>query len=192
GFEYDECADLALAWGLNWSTVETDEMANAAYRQNDANRCYHCKAALADAVEPIARVSDATLVLGVNVDDLGDHRPGQEAARERGARFPLVEAGLTKALVRQVSRDLGLRTADKPAAACLASRIPYGTPVSVGVLAEVERAERGLRGLGFRDRRVRHYRDMARLEVPREEHPAVLDQGDEVSAAGGAAGYGYG
>lgn len=191
GFEYDECADLARAWGLDWSTVETDEMANAAYRINDADRCYHCKAALSEAIEPIARTADATVLLGVNVDDLGDHRPGQRAARERGARFPLVEAGLTKALVRQVSRDLGLRTADKPAAACLASRIPYGTPVSIGVLAEVERAERGLRDLGFRDLRVRHYREIARIEVPTDRFPAVLERRDEIVGAVKAAGYRY-
>lgn len=191
GFEHEDCADLAREWGLNWTTVETDEMANAAYRINDADRCYHCKAALADAIEPIARMADATVVLGVNVDDLGDHRPGQRAAKERGARFPLVEAGLTKDLVREVSRLLGLRTADKPAAACLASRIPYGTTVSIGVLAEVERAERGLRDLGFLDLRVRHYRETARIELPVERFAEVLARRDEVIEVVKAAGYRY-
>lgn len=191
GFEHDDCAILAQEWGLNWTTVETDEMANAAYRINDADRCYHCKAALADAIEPIARMANATVMLGVNVDDLGDHRPGQRAAEERGARFPLVEAGITKALVREVSRLLGLRTADKPAAACLASRIPYGTPVSVGVLAEVERAERGLRTLGFVDLRVRHYREIARIELPVERFTEVLARRDEVIDVVKAAGYRY-
>lgn len=191
GLEHDDCAALAREWGLNWSTVETDEMANAAYRINDADRCYHCKAALAEAIEPIARVADATVVLGVNVDDLGDHRPGQRAAAERGARFPLVEAGFTKELIREVSRRLGLRTADKPAAACLASRIPYGTPVSVGVLREVEIAERGLRSLGFDDVRVRHYREIARIEVPADRFAEVLDRVEEIVAVVKAAGYRY-
>ena len=106
------------------------------------------------------------MVLGVNLDDLGDHRPGQRAAAEAGAVFPLVEAGFTKAMVRAASRYLGLRTWDKPAAACLASRVPYGTAVTVDVLSRVERAEAALKGLGFADLRVRHYDDTARLEVP--------------------------
>src|ERR1035438_5423282 len=102
------------------------------------------------------RGSDAHIALGVNLDDLSDHRPGQAAARDRGAIFPLVDAGFTKADVREISRSLGLRTWDKPAAACLASRLPYGTPVSLGVLGAVERAEAGLARLGFRSSRVRH------------------------------------
>ena len=105
-------------------------MENAAYRVNDANRCAHCKDALMDALEPIATGEQATMTLGVNVDDLGDHRPGIDAARRRGARFPLVDAGFTKAAVRAAARELGLATWDKPAAPCLASRLPYGTPVS--------------------------------------------------------------
>jgi len=191
GAERDDCAALAEEWGLRWSTVETTEMEDAAYRRNDALRCYHCKAALGDALEPIAREAEATVVLGVNLDDLGDHRPGQQAAAERGARFPLVEAGFTKELVREVSRRLGLRTADKPAAACLASRIPYGTPVTLGVLREVEAAERGLRGLGFDDLRVRHLRDTARIEVPLDRLAEVVARRTEVVAAVHAAGYRY-
>src|SRR5207244_2536289 len=115
---------------------------------------------------PIAAAAGATVVLGVNLDDLGDHRPGQEAAARRGARFPMVDAGLTKADIRAASRALGLRTWDKPAAACLSSRIPYGTPVTLGTLRSVERAEDGLRALGLRSLRVRHYGDTARIEVP--------------------------
>src|SRR5690606_8046217 len=114
------------------------------------------------------------VALGVNVDDLGDHRPGQAAASARGAVFPLVEAGFTKADVRVHSRALGLETWDRPAAACLASRLPYGTPVSLGVLATVERAEAGLRRLGFDDLRVRHYGDLARIEVPVDRLPDVV------------------
>ena len=193
GDEHDDCASLAAEWGLAWRTVATDEMANAAYRENDGLRCYHCKVALMDALTPLLAVvaDDATVVLGVNVDDLGDHRPGQQAAAERGARFPLVEAGFTKADVREWSRRLGLRTWDKPAAACLASRLPYGTQVSIGVLSQVERAERSLRRLGFAELRVRHYDDTARIEVPLADLAAVLEQREQVVAAVRAAGYQY-
>ena len=128
-------------------------------------------------------------MLGVNLDDLGDHRPGQRAAAERGRRFPLVEAGFTKADVRAWSQELGLSTWDKPAAACLASRLPYGTAVTLGRLASVERAEAGLRALGFADLRVRHHGDVARIEVPELDLDAVLAKRDEVVAAVQAAGY---
>jgi len=190
-FEHDDCARLASEWGLNWLQVETAEMQNAAYRRNDADRCFWCKDALMDALEPIASERDAVVVLGVNIDDLGDHRPGQRAAAERGARFPLVEAGFTKSELRDASHRLGLSTWDKPAAACLASRLPYGTPVEIGVLASVETAERGLRALGFRDVRVRHYRELARVEVPVADLAALLRVRDQVVDAVKAAGYRY-
>ncbi len=191
GFEEDDCRALAAEWGLHWSEVTTDEMANAAYRRNDGDRCYWCKDALMDALEPLAAERGATVLLGVNVDDLGDHRPGQQAAAARGAEFPLVDAGFTKADVRVASRRLGLRTWDKPAAACLASRVPYGTPVDLGVLDTVERAETALRMLGFEDLRVRHYKDMARIEVPIDALPAIVEQRAAVVAAVHAAGYRY-
>ena len=140
-------------------------MERAAYRVNDTDRCFHCKAELMDVVGPIAAAERAIVVLGVNVDDLGDHRPGQKAAEEAGAVFPLVTAGFTKADVRAASRQLGLRTWDKPAAACLASRIPYGTEVTVGLLGRIDRAEAALHGLGLRQVRVRHYDETARIEV---------------------------
>ena len=108
GAELDDCRSLAAEWGLRWSTVETDEMANAAYRVNDGDRCFWCKDALMDVVAPMAEAAGATVVLGVNVDDLGDHRPGQQAASSRGASFPMVDAGLTKADVRDLSRRLGM------------------------------------------------------------------------------------
>lgn len=191
GDEHDDCRALAAEWSLRWRAVATDEMANAAYRRNDGDRCFHCKDALMDAVEPLAVELDATVVLGVNLDDLDDHRPGQQAAAGRGARFPLVEAGFTKDDVRRVSRELGLRTWDKPAAACLASRLPYGTPVTLRRLGAVERAERGLRALGFTDLRVRHGDDTARLEVPIATFGAVLEQRDAVVAAVKSGGYRY-
>jgi uncharacterized protein len=189
--ELDDCRSLAGEWGLRWREVFTDEMANAAYRVNDAERCYHCKSGLLDALVPLAAAENSTVVLGVNVDDLGDHRPGQRAAVERGARFPLVESGFTKDEVRRASRHLGLRTWDKPAAACLASRLPYGTPVTLGTLTTVARAESGLRALGFRQLRVRHYGDLARLEVDTDEMARVVELRHEVVAAVRDAGYSY-
>jgi uncharacterized protein len=191
GDEERDCRALAEEWGLRWTPVRTAEMERAAYRANDVDRCYHCKAELMDVVSPIAQAEAATVVLGVNVDDLGDHRPGQRAALERGAVFPLVEAGFTKADVREASRALGLRTSDKPAAACLASRIPYGTPVSVEVLSRVDRAEAALRRLGFGQVRVRHYGEIARLELDLAELALALERRAEVVAAVRAAGYRY-
>ncbi|MFV0306193.1 MAG: ATP-dependent sacrificial sulfur transferase LarE [Desertimonas sp.] len=183
--EHADCAALAKEWGLEWSCVETDEMANAAYRTNDPDRCYHCKAELMSALSPVAAAAgEATVVLGVNVDDLSDHRPGQRAAREAGARFPLVEAGFTKVEVRAASRRLGLRTWDKPAAACLASRVPHGTEVTVAVLGRIERAEAALRGLGVGgDLRVRHHGDSARIEVDGAGLGVVMSRRDDVVAA---------
>jgi uncharacterized protein len=170
GVEEADCRSLADEWNLRWLGVPTSEMQDAAYVANGPDRCARCKTALMDAVGPLAATEGATVVLGVNVSDLGDHRPGQAAAAAAGAAFPLVEAGFTKDDIRHWSRRLGLRTWDKPAAACLASRLPYGTPVTLGRLAAVEAAESALRALGFGQLRVRHHGDAARLEV----EPAVL------------------
>jgi uncharacterized protein len=191
GEERAACRTLAAEWGLRWVEVETDEMASAAYRANAGDRCFWCKDALMDVLVPLAEEASATVLLGVNVDDLGDHRPGQEAARARGARFPLVDAGLTKDDVRAAARSLGLEVWDKPAAPCLASRVPYGIEVSVGVLGQVERAEAALRRLGFGDLRVRHLEGTARLEVPLADLDRVLALRAEVVDAVRAAGYRY-
>ena len=189
GLELDDCRSLAGEWGLTWEQVATTEMENAAYRRNDTDRCFWCKDALMDAIGPLVAASGATVALGVNVDDLDDHRPGQQAASSRGAVFPLVEAGFTKDDVRRVSRSLGLRTWDKPAAPCLASRLPYGIPVSLGRLRSVEQAEAALRGLGFDVLRVRHHGELARVEVPVERLADVLAARDAVTEAVRAAGY---
>jgi len=195
GEELDDCAALADEWGLRWSAVETDEMARAAYRRNDLDRCFHCKAELMDVLAPVAEAEAAHIVLGVNLDDvdpaLGDHRPGQRAATEAGASFPLVTALFTKAEVRAASRQLGLRTWDKPAAACLASRVPYGTEVSVAVLSRVERAEAVLRELGFTQVRVRHYEDAARIEVDLADLARVLAAREAIVDGVRSAGYRY-
>jgi uncharacterized protein len=188
GREHDDCRALAGEWGLTWREVETTEMANADYRVNDTDRCFWCKDALMDAVEPLLGPG-AIVALGVNVDDLDDHRPGQEAARRRGAVFPLVEAGFTKEDVRRASRRLGLRTWDKPAAPCLASRLPYGVPVTVGRLRSVEQAEAALHALGFPELRVRHHDEVARIEVPADRLDDVIAQRDAVVAAVTTAGY---
>jgi uncharacterized protein len=195
--ELADCRSLAAEWGLRYEEVRTDELADPAYTANDGSRCYHCKASLMEALGPVtararaAHGGGATVVLGVNLDDLGDHRPGQLGAAERGALFPLVTAGFTKAGVRAWSKLLGLRTWDKPAAACLASRVPYGTPVTVGTLRSVADAESGLRRLGFAQLRVRHYGDTARIEVPPADLAAVVTRRVDVTAVVHAAGYRY-
>jgi pyridinium-3,5-biscarboxylic acid mononucleotide sulfurtransferase len=189
--ELADCRMLSADWGLRWVGVDTDELANPAYAANDGDRCYHCKAELIEVLSPLAAAEAATVVLGVNVDDLGEHRPGQQAAAERGAVFPLVDAAFTKADVRRLSRDLGLVTWDKPAAACLASRVPYGTPVTLGTLHSVAVAEESLRRLGFSPLRVRHYGDLARIELSVEDLPCAVARRDEIVAAVRAAGYTY-
>lgn len=185
--ERQDCEALAKEWGLNWTAVETDELADPAYSTNDGERCYHCKTSLMDVLAGLP----GTPVLGVNLDDLGDHRPGQRAAAERGAVFPLVDAGFTKADVRAASKELGLRTWDKPAAACLASRVPYGTEVTLGVLTSVAQAESALRALGFRQVRVRHYGDLARIEVEADDIELAATKKEDVAAAVKQAGYRY-
>ena len=191
GAERDDCAALAEEWRLRWTPVVTREMERAAYRLNDGDRCFHCKAELMDVLAPIAAADGATIVLGVNVDDLGEHRPGQRAAAAAGAAFPLVDAGFTKRAVREASRRLGLRTWDKPAAACLASRVPYGSEVSVPILGRIERAEAALHSLGFAQCRVRHYDDTARIEIDLDALPRLLAARQDVVAAVRAAGYRY-
>jgi uncharacterized protein len=191
GSEEAECRALAAEWGLRWVGVETTEMQDAAYVANGPDRCARCKTALMDAVGPLAAAEGATVVLGVNVSDLGDHRPGQTAAASAGARFPLVEAGFTKDDIRHWSRALGLRTWDKPAAACLASRLPYGTPVTLGRLMAVEQAEAALHALGFAQLRVRHHGEAARLEVEPEMLADVVARRAEVVDAVRGAGFAY-
>jgi uncharacterized protein len=189
--ELEDCRQLADEWGLRWAGVDTHELDRPDYVANGADRCYHCKAELMDVLLPMASTEGAQVVLGVNVDDLGDHRPGQQAATERGARFPLVDAGFTKADVRAVSRHLGLRTWDKAAAACLASRLPYGTPVTVGRLGSVAQAEEALRALGFGQLRVRHYGELARVEIETDQLATAVARRDDMISAVRAAGYRY-
>jgi pyridinium-3,5-biscarboxylic acid mononucleotide sulfurtransferase len=189
--EAEDCQALAAEWDLRWVGVPTDEMHDPAYVANGADRCARCKTALMDVLGPLAEAESAQVVLGVNVSDLGDHRPGQAAAAAAGATFPLVQAGFTKDDIRQVSKSLGLRTWDKPAAACLASRLPYGTPVTLGRLEAVDRAEAALRSLGFGQLRVRHEGTCARLEFELHDLPEVLARREDVVAAVRAVGFSF-
>jgi uncharacterized protein len=163
------------------------------YRKNSPERCYFCKSELFDRLLDLCRERGlANVVDGTNADDAGDHRPGARAAAERGVRSPLREAGLTKAEIRELSREVyDLPTWDKPELACLASRIPYGTPVTPERLASIERAEAGLRELGFRVLRVRHHGEVARIELGPEELDRALDHRvrERIVAAVRAAGY---
>jgi uncharacterized protein len=155
--------------------VETQELENPAYVRNDAMRCFHCKDELFTVLERYreARGFDA-IAYGVNADDEGDFRPGQQAARQHHVLTPLVEAGLTKAEIRELARGADLRVWDKPASACLSSRLEYGRAVTPEALSVIERGEDALRGLGFRQFRVRHHGDIVRIEIAREELPRAL------------------
>jgi uncharacterized protein len=150
--------------------VRTHEVDNPDYARNPVNRCFFCKEELFTTLEPVARREGRQwLVYGANMDDLGDHRPGMQSAKERGVRAPLIEAGLTKAEIRELSRALGLRTWDKPSFACLSSRFQYGDRITPEKLRQIDAAEEYLRSLGFRQFRVRHHDRLARLELPLEE-----------------------
>ena len=189
--ELDSCRRLARQWGIAWTSVETHELDDERYVANQGDRCYWCKSALMDQLGPLAASRRATVALGVNVDDLGDHRPGQEAAAARGARFPLVDAGLTKADIRWLANQWGLEVWDRPAMPCLSSRLPYGTPVSVPLLSRIDRAELALRRLGFRDVRVRHYDDTARIELPPADLGRAVELAAQIVGDVQAAGYRY-
>jgi uncharacterized protein len=176
--ELDEARRLAARIGLPHRVVRTRELENPAYAENPPNRCFFCKEELFTRLAPIAAEAGfAHLVYGATVDDLGDHRPGMVSARERGVKAPLIDAGLGKADVRALSRAAGLPTWDKPAMACLSSRFPYGTRITAEKLRQVDAAEAFLRGLGFREFRVRHHGDLARLEIARGEMARLWDEG---------------
>ena len=166
--------DMAARFGFAHRMLETHELANELYARNEADRCYHCKSELFRQLVPLARAEGfAHVAYGLIVDDLSDYRPGHRAAAEAGVRAPLADAGFTKEDVRALSREVGLPTADLPASPCLASRLPYGTPVTGEALARVDRAEAALRALGFRELRVRHLGDGARVEIAPAELPRL-------------------
>ena len=155
--------------------IQTQEMERPEYVRNDAGRCFHCKDELFQVMERFALEHDfSSIAYGVNVDDQGDFRPGQAAAGKHNVAAPLLEAGLTKADVRELARRSGLRVWDKPASACLSSRIEYGRPVTSEALSAVERGEEALRALGFKQVRVRHHGEIARIEIARDELESAL------------------
>ena len=155
--------------------LETQELDNPAYVRNDASRCFHCKDELFTVLERYREAHGFNAIAyGVNADDQGDFRPGQQAARQHHVAAPLLDAGLTKADIRELARQASLRVWDKPASACLASRVEYGRPVTPETLNVIERGEDALRALGFRQFRVRHHGDIVRIEISREELPRAL------------------
>lgn len=161
---------VELGLGERHIIVESHELARPGFSQNPTDRCYLCKSELLDIAAPLAaRIGAHAILLGTNTDDLGDHRPGLTAAAERGAHSPMVEAGLTKTEVRELSKALGLRTWNKPQLACLSSRFPYGTEITPERLERVDRFEEALRGLGFGQLRVRYHDSIARLELEPSE-----------------------
>jgi len=174
--EVEEARSLCAEMGCRLEVVESHELERPGFAENPVDRCYHCKTELLGLARPVAdRLGLAEVLVGTNVDDLGDYRPGLQAARERGARQPMVEAGLSKAEIREASRELGLRTWDKPQLACLSSRFPYGTRITPERLRQVDGFEEDLRALGFRQLRVRFHEQLARLELEPEALPRALE-----------------
>ena len=170
-----DAAEFARECGFRHEFIETREFDNPEYIKNDANRCFHCKDELFTRLEEMAQERGfINIVYGVNVDDLGDYRPGQNAAKMHQVKAPLVEAGLSKAEIRELSRMAGLSTWDRPAAACLSSRIPYGTPVSKENIKTVEQGEEAIKALGFHQFRVRFHGELVRIEIAKEEMPRAL------------------
>nr|HMN28181.1 ATP-dependent sacrificial sulfur transferase LarE [Caldilineaceae bacterium] len=179
--EMRDAVKLAETLGIPFRLVETEEYLDENYAANPTNRCYFCKSELHDQLKTIALVEGWNVVLdGNNVSDLGDYRPGMEAARERAVRSPLIEAGISKADVRELARHLGLPVWDKPAMACLSSRVPHGTPITPALLRQIETAEDVLVALGFRQFRVRHHGEIARIELPSEDFAAAISHHAEL------------
>jgi pyridinium-3,5-biscarboxylic acid mononucleotide sulfurtransferase len=173
--ERQAAIELGKDLGVKHEVVESNELERPGFASNPTNRCYHCKTELLEIAQPTAqRLGLQAVLLGTNLDDLGDHRPGLDAARERGAKQPMVEAGLSKAEVRRLSQQLGLPTWDKPQLACLSSRFPYGTEITPERLEQVDGFEDGLRRLGFRQLRVRYHGDVARLELEESALPEAM------------------
>src|SRR3989475_867964 len=176
--ELEEARRLGVLLDMRHVIVRTEELQNPDYARNPVNRCFFCKEELFAKLAPIAqREGCRTLVYGANMDDLGDHRPGMKAAHERGVKAPLIEAELWKAEIRDLSRELGLPTWDKPSFACLSSRFQYGDGITAEKLRQVDAAEEFVRSLGFRQFRVRHHDPLGRLEIAREEMARAWEAG---------------
>ena len=175
--EFETARELARQIGVRHEVIVSEELKDPNFAKNPADRCYHCKMELFCKLKEVADRYGAKYILyGANYDDTGDFRPGMQAADEVGARAPLKEVGMTKDQIRWFSKDLGLPTWDKPATACLSSRFPYGTEITEKKLRTVGQAEQFLRSLGFRQLRVRHHDQIARIEVPEEDIPRLLQE----------------
>jgi len=185
--ELDGAEHVAAAVGIAHETIATDELAREGYRRNGPDRCYFCKTELYDTLAQLA--DDRVVLSGANADDAGDWRPGLRAAAEHGVRHPLLELGVTKAQVRELAHHLRLPSANKPASPCLASRIPYGTAVDPDTLAQIDRAERAVKALGFPVLRVRHHGPLGRVEIAEDDLLRALAVEPEIAQAVKAAGY---
>lgn len=188
--EMQEARELAEELGVEHILARTEELTDPRYAQNSHQRCFFCKSELYGRLNSIREERGFDLIIdGTNADDMGDHRPGLRAARDLGVRSPMEEIWMTKSEIRQISNALGLRTWDKPAFACLSSRFPYGTPITVEKLRQVAEAERVLRQLGFRGFRVRHHDSIARIEVSPDDFPAILEHHEKIVDGIKATGY---
>ncbi|MEC7913766.1 MAG: ATP-dependent sacrificial sulfur transferase LarE [Chloroflexota bacterium] len=192
--ELEGAIGLATDLGIHYQIIETKETEREDYQANNPNRCFFCKDELYSHLVKYADTQGyAVITNGTNVDDLGDYRPGLEAAKQYGVRSPLVEANLTKQDIRDLSKKMGLPTWDKPAQACLSSRIPYGTMVTVEALTRIAKAEHFLRSKGFKQLRVRHHDTIARIEIEPKDFLALLDDSvrDEITEYFKSIGYSY-
>ena len=188
--EIEEARQLARELGVRHMAIRTEELTDPRYASNSHQRCFFCKQELYSKLRALADAAGfAAVIDGTNADDLADYRPGLRAARQFGVYHPLAEVGLTKREIRELSRRFGLHTWDKPAYACLSSRFPYGTPITVEKLRQVAAAERALRELGFRAFRVRHHDQIARLELHPEDFLRALELRDEIVTRLRAVGY---
>ena len=190
----EQACEFARSLGMGLHVVATTELDKPEYARNDANRCFHCKDELFAAMETLGgKLGFASIAYGMNADDTRDYRPGQRAAEQHAVLAPLAEVGLTKMEVRALSKAAGYPLWDRPAAPCLSSRVEYGRPVPREVLEQVEKGEESLRQLGFRELRVRHHGELARVEIARTELPRALtmEMLDAITAALKQAGFQY-
>jgi uncharacterized protein len=188
--ELASATDVARQVGANLRMVRTEEHLDPRYAANPGNRCYFCKSELYSRLKAVAEGEGfAVIIDGNNASDVGDDRPGWLAGRERGIRSPLAELGITKEQVRALAKELGLPVWNKPAMPCTSSRVPHGTPIVPRLLKQIETAETALLGMGFRNLRVRHHGDIARIELPAEDFPRAIELREEITAAIKKAGY---
>ncbi len=190
--DLDLAESLGSDWGINHEIIVTDELSKADYRSNPINRCFHCKTSLYTSLAGICDEKNIEVIFnGTNLDDLGDHRPGLIAAENYQVCSPLVEAAFTKADVRSLAKELGLKNANKPQSACLSSRFPYGTSIDENLLSQVEQSENILEALGFTQFRVRHHGELARIEVIESEFDKAMKYRAKIDEGLRSAGYKY-